>query len=309
MSTLLYILTNILLPVFIQAGIGFTMQKKFKLDIKSLVKVHIFVFVPSLMFYNIYFNNLSGTVIFNVAIFVVALFAILTILSTVTAKVLKLEKAMEKTFVNACSLINEGNYGIPLITLLYAGAQVDYAVSIQMTVVLTMNLLVNTIGLYNASSGSYSGVDALKNIFKMPLIYAIIAGFLLRGFSIELWSPAISAITFMSQAVVPMALFILGAQLANTEIKVTNSMVYLADGFRLILSPIIALGLVKLFGLEGVLAQILIIGAAFPGAVNGVILAIEFNGDHHFASQTVFQTTLMSAITVTTIIALVLKFV
>ena len=79
MSTLLYILTNILFPIFIQAGLGFTMQKKFKLDIKSLVKVHIFVFLPSLMFYNVYFNNLSGAIIFNVVIFVVSLFAILII--------------------------------------------------------------------------------------------------------------------------------------------------------------------------------------------------------------------------------------
>ena len=303
MSTFFYILTNILLPIFIQVGIGYLIQKKFKIDIKSLVKVHIFVFLPSLMFYNIYFNNLSGTVIFNVVIFVVGLFALLTTLSTIVAK------SMEKTFVNACSLINVGNYGIPLITLLYAGSQVDYAVSIQMTVVLTTSLLVNTIGLYNASSGAYSGLDAVKNVFKMPLIYVIILGFLLRGFSIELWSPLVSAISFMSQAVVPMALLILGAQLANTEMKVANPIVYLADIFRLIISPIIALCLVKLMGFEGMLAQILIIGAAFPGAVNGVVLAIEFNGNHHFASQTVFQTTIMSAITVTTIIALVLKFV
>jgi len=309
MSTFFYILTNILLPIFIQVGIGYLIQKKFKIDIKSLVKVHIFVFLPSLMFYNIYFNNLSGTVIFNVVIFVVGLFALLTTLSTIVAKVLRFDKSMEKTFVNACSLINVGNYGIPLITLLYAGSQVDYAVSIQMTVVLTTSLLVNTIGLYNASSGAYSGLDAVKNVFKMPLIYVIILGFLLRGFSIELWSPLVSAISFMSQAVVPMALLILGAQLANTEMKVANPIVYLADIFRLIISPIIALCLVKLMGFEGMLAQILIIGAAFPGAVNGVVLAIEFNGNHHFASQTVFQTTIMSAITVTTIIALVLKFV
>jgi len=309
MSTLIYILTNILLPVFIQAGIGFTMQKKFKLDIKSLVKVHIFVFLPSLMFYNIYYNKLSGAVILNIVVFVVALFAILIMLSTIVSKLFRLEKTMEKAFVNACSLINEGNYGIPLITLLYAGAQVDYAVSIQMTVVLTTSLLINTIGLYNASSGSYSGIEAFKNVFRLPLVYVIIAGFLMRGFSVEIWPPVISAIEFMSKAVVPMALFILGAQLANTEFKVSNRMVYLADVVRLLISPIIAFFLVNLLGLEGILAQILIIGAAFPGAVNGVVLSIEFDGDYHFASQAVFQTTILSAVTVTSIIALVLRFV
>jgi predicted permease len=309
MSTLLYILTNILLPVFILAGVGFTMQKKFKLDIKSLVKVHLFVFMPSLIFYNIYFNKLSGDIILKVVIFVVSLSVILMIVASLVGKSLKLDKSKEKAFVNACALMNEGNYGIPLITLLYAGAYVEYAVSIQMIVVMTTSLLINTIGLYNASSGSYTGREALRNVFKLPLIYVIIIGFVFKGFSIELWSPIVSAIGFMSNAVVPMALFILGAQLAETEIKVTNPMVYLADVFRLMLSPIIALCLVRIMGIEGMIAQILIIGSALPTAVVSVALAIEFDGDYHYASQTVFQTTLFSAITVTTIIALVLRFV
>lgn len=309
MSTFLYILSNILLPVFLQVGIGFIIQKKFKIDIKSLVKVHIFVFLPSLMFYNIYFNKLSGTVIFNVVLFSVVLFVILVLLSIVTGKFMGLDRAKEKSFINACALINEGNYGIPLITLLYAGAQVDYAVSIQMTVVLTTSLLINTIGLYFASSGSYTGLDALKNVLKMPLVYVIFAGFLLRGLSIELWAPIVSAVSIMSKAVVPMALFILGAQLAETEIKVTDPMVYLSNGIRLLLSPIIAFGMVKLLGFEGMLAQILIIGAAFPTAVNSVVLSIEFDGDYHYASQTVFYSTMLSTVTVTLIITWVLEFI
>lgn len=309
MSNLLYILTNILLPLFIPVGLAFVIQKKMKLDIKSLVKVHIFVFLPSLMFKNIYFNTLSGELIFQVITFTVTLFLVLILTSTLAARLFSLERSKEKAFVNGCSLMNQGNYGIPLITLLFAGTNSEYAISIQMTVLLTMSILINTIGLYNTSSGSYKGIDAIKNVFKMPLIYVILIGFILKSFSIELWPPITSTVLILAQAVVPLALFILGAQLAETEIKITNPFVYVANVFRLIISPIIAFGLIKLFGINGILAQVLIIGAAFPTAINSVILSIQFKGDHHYASQTVFTSTLLSSLTVTVIISLVLKYI
>jgi predicted permease len=63
-----------------------------------------------------------------------------------------------------------------------------------------------------------------------------------------------------------------------------------------------------MFVLTGIMAQILLIGSAFPTAVNSVILAVEFDGDHHFASQTVFTSTVMSAVTVSVIIALTMRF-
>lgn len=310
MSTLIYIFTHILLPVFMQVCLGYVMQKNFSLDIKSFVKAQIYIFMPSLMFYNVYFNELTGAVITRVMMFVMGLFALLLILSTLTAKASGLEKPRAKAFVNACVLINEGNYGIPLITLLYAaGSQAGHAVSIQMMVTLATSILINTVGLYNASSGTYSAFEALRNIFRLPLIYVIVAGFLMRGFSLELWDPLASTVSILSKAVVPLALFILGAQLAETKVRVTDPMVYAANGFRLILSPLLAVGLAKAMGLEGVLAQVLIIGASFPSAVNSVILAIEFDGDCHYASQTVFHSTILSAFTVTGVIALVLRFI
>jgi len=54
-----------------------------------------------------------------------------------------------------------------------------------------------------------------------------------------------------------------------------------------------------IFGFTGVIAQVLIIGAAAPTAVNSVLLALEFKGDAGYASETVFLTTLLCLITVT----------
>ncbi len=307
MSNFFYILTNILLPIFSVIGIAYTIQKKFRLNVASLVKVHIYAFLPSLMFYNVYFNELSGDIIMTVMGFFTLMFFIMVAISTVISKIFKFDRPKEKAFVNAVSLSNQGNFGLPLITLLFAGSAMDQAVSIQLVLFMASALLINTFGIYNTSSGSYTGVEALKNIFRLPLIYAIILGFAFKTLDVTIWQPIISAIELMKVGVVPMALFILGLQLANTKIILDNPLIMIANTLKLLVSPAIAFILVKLLGFEGIMAQILVLSSAFPTAVNTVILSIEFKGDHHFASQTVLFSTLISSITVTIIIGMVMN--
>jgi len=106
--------------------------------------------------------------------------------------------------------------------------------------------------------------------------------------------------------VVPLALFTLGAQLSETKIRLKDLSLFIAVIGRLIISPLIAYGLVLLFGIEGLMAQVLILGAAAPTAVNSVLLSIEFEGDYEYASQVVMLTTLLSIITVSIIIQLLI---
>ncbi len=46
MSEMIYILQSVLLPIFIMIVLGFILQKKFTLDLKTLAKLNIYVFVP-----------------------------------------------------------------------------------------------------------------------------------------------------------------------------------------------------------------------------------------------------------------------
>ena len=300
------ILTSILMPIFIQIIIGFIIQKKFKLDIKTLSRVQIYVLVPALIFIKFYTSELSGSFMLQIFGFTVLLFILLMVASTVGAKLLKMSKKKEKVFVNAVVLRNQGNYCIPLFTLLYLNTGNSIALSIHMIVLLTTNLLLNTVGLYNASSGSYSGKEAILKVFKLPMIYTIIFGVIFKSFGITVPIPILNTLEIMGNGVVALALITLGAQLAETKIAFGDKTIPIAAMMRLVLSPLLAFLLVILFGIEGTMAQVLIIGASAPTAVNSVLLAIEFDGDAAYASQTVFLTTLMSIVTVTTTIILVM---
>ena len=62
------------------------------------------------------------------------------------------------------------------------------------------------------------------------------------------------------------------------------------------------LGLVKLFRVTGLMAQVLIVGSAAPAAVNTAILSIEFKSRPEVAASTVMLTTLLCALTVTLVL-------
>ncbi len=308
MEYFIYLLINVISPIFSIIALGYFMQKKFKLSIYSLSKVQIFLFIPSLVFLNIYNSTLDKNLMSSIVFYSTVLFFLFIIVSTIVSRFIRLDKAKEKSFVNSVSLRNQGNLGIPLIALIYASSSDGYAMSVHMISLMTTTILMYTVGLYNASSGSFSGKDALKNILKLPIVYVMVLAILARQFNIEVAKPQLDTMEYLAKAVVPLALITLGAQLAETKFDFSDKTVYLGNFLRLIISPLLALLLCLVMGIEGVTRDVLIIGASTPSAVNSVLLAIEFNGDSDYASQAVFTSTILSSVTMSLVINL-LKFI
>ncbi len=74
---------------------------------------------------------------------------------------------------------------------------------------------------------------------------------------------------------------------------------------KLLLLPLVMAGVVVAFGLWPWPGAILIVSAGAPTAVNTLLLAIEQKGDVEFAADCVFWTTLLSAVSVTLVLAAV----
>lgn len=305
MNAMIHILWHILSPIYMIILCGYFLQKKFHLNLQPLTKVQLYLFIPALMFLKIATSTLEGDMILQIISFTLSIFFTLMGLSYLTARFLGLERKKEKAFMNAVTLRNQGNFGIPLMALLFTGDIGPYAMSIHMTVLFVTNLLLNTIGLYNASSGSYTKKEALQKVLHMPIIYVLGLGFIFKGFSIPIPGPIYETLDIMGEAVVPLALFTLGAQLASTKLRLTDKSLPFAVIMRLILSPVLAWLLTLVFGITGILAQVLIIGASAPTAVNSVILALEFDGDSDYASEAVLLTTILCSVTVSLTILLV----
>jgi len=171
-----------------------------------------------------------------------------------------------------------------------------------------------TLGALIAAGGSGPIRHTMVKVFRLPLIYALAVAMVFLQFGVDartlekvtvLWKP----ITLICGAYVPVALMTLGAQIACVRLLRAPVDLVLSLALRLVAGPLVGFALVKALGLEGLLAQVLIIGVSGPSAVASVVVAIEFkNRRPDFASSAVFLSTLGAGVTVPTVIFLVLTY-
>jgi len=294
------IVQEIILPVFIIMMFGYIMQKKFSLDVQTLARLNIYYLVPAFIFVRLYETDIALDLFGKVVLFVGVFVLILFILSRFVGRLLGLDKSKNVTFTNSIIFYNSGNYAVPVNDLFFRGD--PFAMSIQVIVLMFQNIFIFSYGIFSLQSVSTGKLRAALAYFKMPVMYAMLAGLLLNAFNIGvpgfIWVPA----SYIADAMIALALFTLGAQVA--ELKLTSGLgtVYVSLVMRLIAGPAIALGMIYAFGISGITAQALLIASSMPTAVNSAVIAQEYKSHPDMAAQIVLFSTLASAFTVSLVI-------
>lgn len=304
MSYLIYILTNVILPIFIIIGIGFGFQKKLHFNTSTMAKLQFYIFIPALLFTKIYQTDVTARKFMLLTLIMVIIFSVLLFISIILSRRSKLSKKVQSSFVNSIIFFNSGNYCIPLLTFLFIDKPniLNVALSIQVIIMLSQSVLINTYGIFNTNNGSKKVKESLLETFKIPMIYAVIIALLLRGLHVSVKGPIWDTLDIIGNGMVPLALITLGAQLAKTKISFKMPKVYLSNFMRLVISPLLAIVFVKLFSITGVEAQVIVICSGAPTAVNTVLMAIEYDNEPELSSQIVFLSTLISIITMSILI-------
>src|SRR5690625_5178940 len=281
-------------------GIGFFMQRKFDLNLQTLARLNIYFLVPGFIFVKLYSTEISAHLFGSVLFFFILYVILLFIIASFVGKLIGLDKGKKTTFVNSAMFFNSGNYGVPVNDLVFRGD--PFAMSIQVIMLTLQNIFLFSYGIFSLQAVKIGKLKAALGYFKMPVLYAMLAGVLLNIFNVPIpsfvWVPA----NYIADAMIALALFTLGMQVA--EIKFTSglSTVYCSITLRLIIGPIIALGIIYAFQVEGIVAQALLIGSAMPTSVNSAVIAQEYNNYPNFAAQIVLFSTLLSALTVSLVI-------
>ncbi|HEX5563487.1 MAG TPA: AEC family transporter [Sporosarcina sp.] len=297
------IFLNVIVPILILVVLGAGLQRKFAFNLKAVSNLITYCLMPAAVFINLYETEIDIQVLLEIIGYLVAFSLVIIIVTTTLSKVLKLDRGEAAIFKNSISLINSGNYGIPVSQLLFHANPLG--ISIQIIVMVFQNVLTYTYGLYNLISATKSGLEILKSLLKMPVIHAMLLGGLLNWLHVPIpnfvWVP----ISHLSDAFLAIALILLGAQLAQIELKtIVNRTIVTSSIGRLIIGPTVALLLIFVFGLDGVVAQSLFIASSFPTSRNSSTLALEYDVNPDLAAQTVLFSTIASAITVTFVVYL-----
>lgn len=302
MEILLLILWTVILPVFIIIALGYLLERRLNLDVRPISRVIFYALAPCLVFSSTATSAVSGADIWKIVSFVLLTTLAMGLFSWTVARALRFGQAMESAFLLATLFVNSGNYGLSVNLFAFGQTGLERA-AIFFTV---SALLTNSIGVYLASRGRASALDALHNVLKVPIVYGALAGFAVNLAALTVPEPVAKAIGLVGGASVPLMLLLVGVQLARTSLASELKVIGLATFMRLAVAPAVALVLAAWLGLTGVTRQACVTEASMPTAVMTTILATEFEADPQLVAGVVFVSTLASLITLTLLLALIM---
>lgn len=304
MSYFWYILLNNVVPLTVMIAVGVVLYRAFKLDIKTLSKLNFYLFSPAIIFKMLYESSISLVILGQTLLFFFLFFALMFILAEIVIRLRRYQGGMIPAMRNTVIFYNSANYGVPLNQLVFVGD--PFTLSIQIIIMMMQSLLPNTYGIYSVNASKRNDIrKTLRTIMTLPVIYIIPLAFLMKGLDIPVPGPIYAPINYISNAFIATALITLGVQLGSMKWKLNFSDVMLANVLRLLIGPAVGFGIVMAMGIEGVMAQALVLSCAVPSSLSSVLIAVEYDNEPEFTSQVVFSSTVFSIFTVTSVIYLI----
>jgi hypothetical protein len=300
------VLLNVVLPVFIVAGVAALAHLWLKFEARTLSRAVFYVFGPALVFDSLSHSEASGAALAQITAAVLLTVSALWALSWLAARILRLEGPTRAAFLVAILLMNAGNFGLSVNLFAFGQAGLSWA-----SVYFTLSALLSaSLGTFLSAGGRASAREALRRVAGVPFIYAAALGLVFTLGDLSMPEPLAKAIGLLGQASVPVMLTVLGVRLAET-LRARQRLAHLpalgvAALMRLIVSPALAFLFANLVGLAGVARDVTVLQSAMPTAVVTTILATEFDSDPPFAALSVLATTLLSLPTLTILLNLVM---
>ncbi|OLN23011.1 hypothetical protein BTO30_06435 [Domibacillus antri] len=290
-------LLMIILPAFLIFLTGFAGQKCIGFDIKSISMAALYLMSPFLSFRTFYVNELTMEYLY-IMVFCLALAFLLIVVTLLTGLIMKATRQKIAAMILGGVFMNSGNYGAPVALFAFGAAGFDYAVIIMVF----HAFLMNTVGLFAASFGGEEETtwkQSLQRVTRMPVLHGAFFGIMLQLFNIPIPPTIMDAISLVANASIPTVMLVLGMQLAVITTKqVAYRYVSSVAVIRMIVSPLLAMGILSLIPVNDVLKDVMILLAAMPAAANSTMLAIQFGTEPDLVSFTTLVTTLISILTI-----------
>ena len=290
---------NAILPMFLVMALGYGARCLgwiHREEISNINKVAFRIFLPCLLYYNVYCSDLSGS--FDPLLIAYAVGGVLLSFALALGYTLLMEKLPERRGVMIQGMFRS-NYvimGIPVATALLGADQLG-TISIMIAIVVPIFNMLAIIVLEVFRGQRPKPLHVLGQIVKNPLVIASALGILTLAAGIRLPHILEQTIQNVSAIASPLQLFLLGAFFQFSGLKTYRRELVTVSIAKLIVSPGLFLGLGALLGFRGVAFVSLIGIFASPTAVNSFTMAQQMGGDAELAGDIVVTTSAASILT------------
>ncbi len=272
---------NIVLPAFLVIAAGFLFSRTRKIDISSINDLVVYVTMPCLIISSLSDFTMDPSVTARLFLSISAVIFVTIIIGGALVRAFRLDS---RVYLPPVVFANTGNLGLPLC--LFAFGQYGFNIAI-LCVVSTM-LLHYTVGILILGSGK-----DLREIFKLPLIYATVAGIIINYVGVDMPVVIERPVALLGEITIPAMLFSLGYKLS--EMKLSKLWLsFLFGSARIFLGIFLGALFVNMFGLKGIEAKVVILECSMPPAVFNFVLAEKYGRDSQTVASIIVAGTVVS---------------
>ena len=315
MSSLVFALDAVM-PIMLTVAIGYLLKRigLMKEDFAKQANKLVFrVFLPVMLFLNIYKIENLANIDFTYVIYAVATVLAITAIAIPLIILFTDNKSRRGVILQAAFRSNYALIGIPLATSLYGEEGAVVATVLSAVIIPTFNILaVITLSIFSDKNEKIDAKKILLGIVKNPLIQGVVLGLCalgIRAILVELGvsfrltdvTAVYTVLGYLSSLATPLALLVLGAQFEFSAVLELKREIIFGTVLRTVAVPLIGLGVAYLFFRDiftGAHFATFVAVFSTPIAVSSVPMAQEMDGDVTLAGQLVIFTTLASAVTI-----------
>lgn len=280
-------------PVFLLIAAGFTFAHWKKISLASVTEIIVYMGTPSLVFSSLVSRPIYADDLAILASGIVTIYAGVGLLVWFYFMIFRFHS---RGFALPTLFMNAGNMGIPLSLFAFGQPGLQRA-----TLLLVMcTFLQHSLGIY-----ILQGRGNWMEIFRLPLIYATLAGLAFNLLQIKLPELLLQLIAMLGQATIPIMLISLGYRLHEVDSlqwghALGGALLRIFGGFAA------ANVAVLLIGAQGVNRQVLLLYGALPAAVINFVLTEKYRQDPGLAASIVVISTFISVLTIPLVFWLIL---
>ncbi|MCK9453898.1 MAG: AEC family transporter [Sulfurimonas sp.] len=287
MSSILFSVLTIY--IFIVIGFGAKMSFKDAIDDKTITLINVYFLQVFLTFWGLLVRPVDVTLLFAPSLYLLIVIVVLFI-SALIARKLFLDKKEYSIATVAAIIGNTGNLGIPLNIAIFGEESIPYT-----TVINLMNILiVYIIGVYYYSRGNFDVKTSLKNILKLPLLWAAVAAIALSMYGYRPSGNILNMLMMGAYASIVMQLFLFGVFLYGTKIQeISKRLVIWVMGIKFLFLPGISFLILYNIELDSMIKGIIFMQLMMPLAIANVNLTSLYDCKPKVATALVFISSLI----------------
>jgi hypothetical protein len=282
MSSIIYSILGIY--IFIVVGYVAKMSFKDAIDDKTITLINVYFLQVFLTFWGLLVRPVDVTLLYAPSIYLVIVVIVLIISALVARKLFK--DRNEYSIATVAAIIgNTGNLGIPLNIAIFGEESIPYT-----TVVNLVNVfVVHTVGVYFYSRGNFDVRTSLKNIVKLPILWAATIAILLSVYGYTPNEVVMSTLMMGAYASMTMQLFLFGLYLYGTKIQeISKSLVLWVISFKFLILPAVTFLILYNIEMPSMIKGIVFIEIMMPLAIANVNFASLYDCKPRVVTALVF---------------------